>query len=73
MINDYELDGFALGQHVKDVVDGFDGVITGLVVHRFNAPEAKVEEQHVEGKVHWRPLGRLEHYDAKGMGFTEER
>lgn len=70
MVNEFELEGLALGDFVRDTVDGIEGMVVGLVVHRYNVAEAKVEEQRPSGKVAWRPLGRLEKAAAKSIGLA---
>lgn len=70
MLTEFEYEGFALGQSVRDTLDGYEGVITGLVIHRFDVPQANVEERIPDGKCKWLPLGRLEPHSPPHMGLT---
>jgi len=66
-----------LGQHVRDKVSGFAGIITGKCIYLYKSseyfiePKALITGLPVAGQ--WLSENRLEPFKTEKIGYTKER
>ena len=72
MITDFEYDGFAIGDVVRDIYAGIEGTIDAICVYAHMVPEYRVQ---IQGKVesYWLAGGRLKHKEPLGLRAISER